>query len=322
MKEKITKYLIKTLIFWMLYFVILTFIFFLINLLLSTTIKQNFTVYSQIDSNVFVRYSHYIKSLFSGSLGQIYSYNVSASKGILHLYFNYFKWTFLFTIITFTISILIGNLLGIYLGFHFNKTNDFIINGILGVFAAIPVIIISILALSTSIFVGYPSQFINQPLLDLISLIVPCTILSFFTISIFAAKARKTTKEVISSEYYNFAKSLGFNKSQLFSRVIFKQLLISELQLVIPIYLMLMTISIAIERIFSIPGSSVFLTFAFKNAELNLVLFIFGFNLSILMLSKFIIDIILNVINPEQAKEKNYFVFMFPRKKVKPWTTK
>ncbi|AWX69525.1 ABC transporter permease subunit [[Mycoplasma] anseris] len=320
MKETVKHYFIRIISYIAIFLVAITFIFFAINILLQKQIDKTFAVASQIDKNLFSRFGLYLENLFTGNFGQIYASEIKHSSSIASLYFFHFKWTILFTLLTFILSLIIGNLLGVYSAFKYNKTSDLLINICISFFASVPLIIIAILSLSISFNVGYPSQFIYDAPLNIISLFVPILITSFSTISLFFLKARKTTKEVLSSNYYHFALSLGFSFKKTFWKIIFKQLLISELQVFVPFYLLLISSSIAIERIFSIPGQSIFISYAFLNAEINLVMFFFVVNLSILLISKFIFALILDYLNPEQKNltmNNFWFSFKTPKRRFK-----
>ncbi|ACF07471.1 oligopeptide transport system permease protein(OppB) [Metamycoplasma arthritidis] len=316
MKKATQKIAIRALIYIAIFIVAIFVVYFAINLLLTNQIKKNLAVSSQIESNLFSRFGVYLNNLIRGSAGQIYTSELSASgQSISSLYFNQFKWTILFTGLVFLISLIIGNVLGVYSGYKFNRWPDITINIIVIALATIPLILIAILALAFSYLFGYPSQFISEFPLSLQSLLVPILIMLFGTISLFMSRSRKITKEVISSNYYLFAKSFGMSKTALFRKVLFKKLLFNQLQAIVPFYIILLSSSIVIERIFSIPGQSIFVSYAFRYAEINLIMYFFFVNLLMLFLVKFIFSIILDYLNPEQKTEFANFVFVPRRKK-------
>ncbi|TPE56930.1 ABC transporter permease subunit [[Mycoplasma] falconis] len=291
----------KLAIYIVLLFLIISITFFAINFLVEPQIKKNIAVYENISPNYWNRYTEFLSNLFTFKSGKIYSQELaSANMSILQIYFYQFKWTLLFTILIFTFSLIIGNLLGVWSAYKFEKTPDFIINLIIGLLSVIPLIIIAIIALSSSLFLGYPSQFIFNPGLSFISLLVPIFIMMFGCISLFHARSRKAVREILKSEYYLFATSLGFSKIKLFNKVILKQLVINQLQIIVPYYLLLFTTSLAIERIFSIPGQSVFISYIFSKGEINMITFYFTFSFFVIMIFKYINDIILDKINPQQ----------------------
>ena len=280
-------------------------IFFAINILFQKQINKNLAVYTNIEKNLINRFFVWIKNFFT-NWGKIYNYEINLNnKTIFFLYFSQFKWTILLTSLIFICGLIIGNILGIYSGYNFNKSLDIISNIIIAFLTSLPIIIIAIFALLLSHKFKYPSQFINEFPLSFESLLVPILISSFGTISLYFSRSKKITKEVAISEYYLFAKSLGFSKKQLFQRVLLKKLIINEFQTLVPYYIFLFSLSLIIERIFSIPGQSIFLTYSFKYAEIDLILFFFTFNLIFLLFTKFIIANILDKLNPLQ---KRYYI--------------
>ena len=305
MKAKIKYIFIRLAIYLAIFIVATLLIFFIVNLLLQNQIKKTLAVYSQIESNLGLRFLHWLSRFFTAN-GKIYSSELNVTNSsISGLFFNQFKITLLFTGLIYIFSIILGNVLG-----------DITINIIVSFFAALPLIIIAIIALSTASLFGYPSQYLRE--YSFASLFVPIMVTSFGTISLFFVRARKTTKEVITSNYYIFAKSLGYNKSQLIRKILIKQLLINQLQAIIPFYIILLSTSIVIERIFSIPGQSIFLSYAFKNAEIDLIMFFFMFSLLVLLISKFVLATLLDYINPMQKSSYfNDFAFIKPRKEKK-----
>ncbi|TPR53398.1 ABC transporter permease subunit [Metamycoplasma neophronis] len=297
---------IKTVIvYFFILFIAITVVFFAINLLIQPQINKNIAVASQIPKNYWTRYTEFLGNFFTFQSGKIYSQELNAANmSIAALYFSQFKWTIAFTLFVFFIGFIIGNLLGIWTGYKYNKTSDFIVNIIVGIIATIPLVILTIIALSSSAFASYPSQFIYDAKYTFISLLIPSIITAFGAISLFHGRSRKIVKEVISSDYYLFGKSLGNSQIKLFKQYIFKNLIIGELQVIIPFYTLLFSTSLIVERIFSIPGQSTFLSYAFSKGEINLIMFYFTFSFFALIIVRFINDLILNKLNPAQATER------------------
>ncbi|AZG68790.1 ABC transporter permease subunit [Mycoplasma struthionis] len=303
-------------IYLLIFFIVLSITYFAINVLIEPQVKKNLAVSENIEKNLFIRYLNYLRDLITFKRQKIFSNELkNTNLSISILFFSQFKWTFLFTILIFFLSLIIGNLLGIFSAYKYNKTADFIINIIIGFIAVIPLIIIAVLALGFSETFGYPSQFLINNSLTFASLLVPITFTSFGTISLIHARARKVVKEILNSEYYLFALSLGQDKKRLFLKQVLKNLIISELQVLIPYYLLLFSISLVVERIFSIPGQSIFIAYAFSKAEINLIMFYFWFSFITILISRFIFSIVLDILNPVQKVNKS--LFFIKRKGVK-----
>ncbi|MBN4089530.1 ABC transporter permease subunit [Mycoplasma enhydrae] len=292
------------------FFAALIIIFFAINILVEPQIKKNLAVYSSIPKNYGSRLGIFFKNLFAFNPGKIYSYELySAESNILILYFKQFRWTILTSALIFSFSFVIGNVLGISSAYKFNKSYDITISVLASFFGALPLLIIAILALNNSSLFGYPSQFINNNKLSLISLLVPILISSFSTIAIFFSKSRKVTFESLKSNYYLFAKTQGQTKRQLLRKIIIKDVIASELNMFFMIYILLFTISILIERIFSIPGQSILISFAFKKGELDIIMFYFTFNFIFISILLVINSFIIKKLNPTIKKQSQLIPF-------------
>ncbi|AXE60750.1 peptide ABC transporter permease [[Mycoplasma] phocae] len=306
----------KIAIYFFILLIIISLVFFAINILIEPQIKKNIAVSSQIESNLWKRYLYFLGNLFSFQTGRIFSSELNnVNLSIFGLYLSQFKWTILFTILSFSIGFILGNVLGIWSAYKYNKSTDFIINLTVAAISTIPLIVLAIVALGTSTFLGYPSQFISNSKYLLISLLVPAIISAFGSISLFHARSRKITKNVMQSNYFEFAISLGNSRWKLFKSQIFKNLVIGELQAIVPFYLLLFSSSLVIERIFSIPGQSVFISYAFSKGEVNLIMFYFTFSFFTLIIFKWINQVILNILNPLQNIERR--IKWFNRKWVK-----
>ncbi|MCU4117233.1 ABC transporter permease subunit [Mycoplasma zalophi] len=292
------------------FFVILIIIFSLINVLIEPQVKKNISVYQQIPTNFSTRISIFFTNLFTFNPGKIYSYELSSSEpNILNLYLQQFKWTLLFTFLIFIFSFLLGNILGIYSAYKLNKIYDWVVSILISFLAALPILIVGVLSLVSSTFIGYPSQFIANNKLSYISLIVPILICSFPTIAIFFSKSRKITSETLNSNYYLFSKTLGINDFRLLKKIIIKDIILGQLNLFFTIYIFLFTSSLLIERIFSIPGQSILISFAFQKGEIDIIMFYFTFNFILLSFLLFINHLILLKLNPSLKQNNIYFSF-------------
>ncbi len=293
------KRLKTVIVYFFILFLTITIIFFAINLLIEPQIQKNFAVASQISKNYGTRYGEYLWNLITFSSGKIFSSELASNnQSIFVLYFSQFKYTIIFTVFIFLISLIIGNILGVWSAYKYNKAIDFIVNFTISFIVAIPLIIVAIIALTNASIFGYPSQYIFDKKFSLVSLLIPTLITSFATISLFHARSRKVTKEILISNYYLFSKTLGLSKTKLFNKNIFKNLLISQLQVILPFYILLFSTSLIIERVFSIPGQSIFLSYAFSKGEINLIMFYFTFSFFGLLVARIVNDLILSKLNP------------------------
>ncbi|MGX9357893.1 MULTISPECIES: ABC transporter permease subunit [unclassified Mycoplasma] len=313
MTTKIKINLFKNIAFYFfIFFISIVIIFFAINVLIEPQIKKNIAIYSQISHNYGARFKTFLTNLFTFNPGKIYSHELaSVENNILFLYLRQFRWTFLISLSVFIISFIVGNILGVFSAYKFNKSYDVITSIIISFLGSLPILIICILALSSADIFGYPSQFLNSKL-SFASLIVPILISSLPTVAIFFSKSRKKTFEIIKSDYYLFAKTYGMKKRDLLKKVVLKELLIGELNLFFVLYVLLFTITILVERIFSIPGQSLLISFAFRKGEVDIIMFYFIFNFILLSFLLLINKIAIIKLSP-----KNEFTSLLLFKKYK-----
>ncbi|QJR44306.1 ABC transporter permease [Mycoplasma miroungirhinis] len=286
-------------------------IFFILNILMQSKINQNLHNYNY-DKNIFLHFVNYIKNVFNGSFGIIYSQTIAKTQiSIPSLVFSYFGLSFIFTFVSFLLSLLIGNILGIISAKYLNKVVDKLFSMIINIFTSIPLIILMIILLVFSSALGYPSQYIISSKYTVFSILVPIFICFIGTINFFFFKARKAYLDYLNSEHYIFAKSLGFKYKVIFWKFILKELIISQIKYLFPVYITLITISLVIERIFNIPGQSVLISFAYNNAEVDILMFFFTFSLLIMTLLQSVFDVLINLLNPQQTLQNTSFTFWF-----------
>ncbi|WP_029905470.1 ABC transporter permease subunit [Mycoplasmopsis opalescens] len=306
-KKTFIKFITKISFYLFIFLISLIIIFFAINVLIEPQIKKNLSTFNNISSSYWVRFKIFSWNLITFNPGKIYSIELSTvEKNIFVLYVKQFKWSCLICLLIFIFSFMIGNILGIFSAHKLFTTYDTVINILISFLGSLPILIIAILALVNAPIFGYPSQFLNERLV-FVSLLVPILITSFPTMAIFFSKSRKKTIEILKSDYYLFSLSTGLSRTKLLNKIVLKELFISEINLFFVIYILLFTVSLLIERLFSIPGQSLLLSFAFSKGELDIIMFYFVFNFVLLSLILFINKIILFTMNPILREEKILF---------------
>ncbi|MBU4691061.1 ABC transporter permease subunit [Mycoplasma zalophi] len=271
---------------------------------MQSKIKQNTN--NNFEVNIFLNFINYIKNIFNGSFGQIYSETIAKTNvSIPYLFFSYFGLSLIFCLITFLFSLIIGNALGIISAKYINNVPDKLFTTIINIFTSIPLIILMIILLVFSSAWGFPSQYIINSKYTEFSIIVPIFICFIGTVNFFFFKSRKAYLDYVNSEHYTFAKALGFSYITIFKKFILKQLVISQVKYLFPIYTMLITISLVVERIFNIPGQSVLISFAYNRAEIDILMFFFTFSLIIMTVLQTLFDILINTLNPQQTLQQN-----------------
>lgn len=136
---------------------------------------------------------------------------------------------------------------------------------------------------------------VNKPF---VSSIMPTIALSVFTIANIARFTRSEMIEVLGSEYMQLAKSKGLNKKILIFRHALRNTLIQVVTVLAPLVVGLMTGSLVIEKMFSIPGIGQLLTMGIQVNDYNVIMacaFVYSVMYIVIML---VVDLLYGVIDP------------------------
>ena len=140
------------------------------------------------------------------------------------------------------------------------------------------------------------------------SSILPTIALCMFTIATIARFTRTEMLEVLGSDYMQLAESKGINGIRLLSKHALRNALIPIITVLAPLVVGLMTGSLVIEKIFSIPGIGSLLVTAIQSNDYNVIValaFIYSAMYIGIML---VVDVLYGIIDPRirLAKEDNH----------------
>lgn len=136
---------------------------------------------------------------------------------------------------------------------------------------------------------------VHQPF---ISSIMPTIALSVFTIANIARFTRSEMSEVLGSEYMQLAQSKGLSREILIFRHALRNTLIQVVTVLAPLVVGLMTGSLVIEKMFSIPGIGQLLTMGIQVNDYNVIMacaFVYSLMYIVVML---VVDLLYGVIDP------------------------
>lgn len=158
-----------------------------------------------------------------------------------------------------------------------------------------------VFALGLSYFLGFKLSWL--PMLysenaQFKSSIMPSIALSLFTLASIARFTRTEMLEVLGSDYMLLAESKGIYGSRLIIRHALRNSLIPIITVLAPLVVDLMTGSLVVEKIFSIPGVGSLLVTAIQSNDYNVVIalsFIYSAMYIGIML---VVDILYGVIDP------------------------
>lgn len=141
-----------------------------------------------------------------------------------------------------------------------------------------------------------PSIFMLQK--PFVSSIMPTIALSLFSIAQIARFTRSEMVDVLGSEYMLLAQSKGLSRPILIFRHALRNTLIPVITVMAPLIVGVMTGSLVIEKMFSIPGIGQLLTMGIQANDYNVVMacaFIYSLLYVVIM---FVVDLLYGVIDP------------------------
>lgn len=249
-----------------------------------------------LDKPVLIRFFNYIKNMLTGDFGV--SYTISKNTPIS---------TLLQTRLPISLrvggqAVLLGTIVGLVLGVIAAIKHNTIWDTITTIISVLGVSLPSyVFALGLSYYLGFKVTLF--PLLysaeaAFKSSVLPTIALCMFTIATIARFTRTEMLEVLGSDYMQLAESKGINGIRLLTRHALRNALIPIITVLAPLIVGLMTGSLVIEKIFSIPGIGSLLVTAIQSNDYNVIValaFIYSAMYIGIML---IVDILYGVVDP------------------------
>lgn len=249
-----------------------------------------------LNDPVLVQYARYVKNMFSGDFGV--SYNIATNVPVSQLLSTRLPVSLRLGAQAVIFGTVIGLLLGVLAALKHNTIWDTITTIISVIGVSLPSYVF---ALGLSYFIGFKMGWL--PLLyttdsPFKSSIMATIALSVFTIASIARFTRTELLEVLDSDYMLLAESKGISGPQLIIRHALRNALIPVITVLAPLVVSLMTGSLVIEKIFSIPGIGMLMVTAIQSNDYNVTItlaFIYSVMYIVIML---IVDILYGIIDP------------------------
>ncbi|MDF2822101.1 MAG: oppB [Clostridiales bacterium] len=249
-----------------------------------------------LDQPMVLRFINYIKAMLSGDFGV--SYTISKNTPITVLLESRLP----ISLIIGGQAVLIGTLIGLVLGIIAAIKHNTIFDTITTIISVLGVSLPSYVFAMTLIYtLGFKLKWLpllyqaNDPVS---STIMPTISLCMFTIATVARFTRTEMLEVLGSDYMLLAESKGISSFRLIFRHGLRNALIPIITVLAPLVVGLMTGSLVIEKLFSIPGIGSLLVTAIQSNDYNVIValsFIYSLMYIGIML---IVDILYGVIDP------------------------
>jgi len=249
-----------------------------------------------LDKPLYIQYFRYIHNLAKGDFGV--SYNISKDTPISQL----IKTRLPVSIYVGGMSVLFGAVIGLLLGIIAALKHNPFWDNLCTVISVLGVSVPSyVFALGLSYALGF--KFALLPMLytakaPFTSSIMPSIALSMFTLASIARFTRNEMLEVMDSDYMLLAESKGISGAPLIIRHTLRNALIPIITVLAPLVVDLMTGSLVVEKIFSIPGVGSLLVTAIQSNDYNVVIalsFIYSAMYIVVMLA---VDILYGIIDP------------------------
>ena len=262
------------------------------------TADQKAALYAKygLDQPVVVQFGRYVLNMLRGDFGV--SYKISKNTPIAQL-----------IAVRLPVSIAIGGyavalgaLVGLILGLIAALRRDTILDTLCTVISVIGVSVPSyVFALALSFQFGYkwhlfPMLYNTAEALN--SSVLPSVSLSMFTMASIARFTRTEMLEVMGSEYMLLAESKGISGGALIFRHALRNALIPIITVLAPLIVDLMTGSLVVEKIFSIPGVGSLLVNAIQSNDYNVVISLSFIYSALYIAIMLVVDILYGIIDP------------------------
>ena len=256
-----------------------------------------------LDKPLYIQYGRYVLNLLQGDFGL--SYNISKDTPISHLIKNRLP----VSISVGGMAVLLGAVVGLLLGIVAALKHNSFWDNLCTVISVLGVSVPSyVFALGLSYTFGFKLSWL--PMLyttkaPFVSSVMPSVALSMFTLASIAQFTRNEMLEVMDRDFMLLAESKGVSGAPLIVRHALRNALIPIITVLAPLIVDLMTGSLVVEKIFSIPGVGSLLVTAIQSNDYNVVIalsFIYSAMYIAIML---VVDILYGIIDPRIRLSKD-----------------
>lgn len=249
-----------------------------------------------LDQPMVVQFFRYVLNIFQGDFGV--SYKISKNTPISQL----IQTRLPVSVMVGGVAVVIGAIVGMLLGLLAALKHDTIWDTLATIISVIGVSVPSyVFALALSYTLGFqlqwfPMLFSTKDMMG--STVLPSVSLSMFTMASIARFTRSEMLEVLGSDYMLLAESKGISGGSLIFRHALRNALIPIITVLAPLIVDLMTGSLVVEKIFSIPGVGSLLVNAIQSNDYNVVISLSFIYSAMYILIMLVVDILYGVIDP------------------------
>ena len=260
---------------------------------LPPEIQANISAKYHLDKALYWQYTHYLKGLFRGYLGESYKYT---DRNITDILKDSLPVSIQLGIYALILAFLLGIPLGVFAAQKQDSWMDrsamiFSISGVsLPSFVIAPIVIL--------IF-AFHLKWMEPALWEgPLFYTLPAVVLGLRPASVIARLTRSSVLDVISSDFVRTARAKGLDESKVFYKHILKNAFLPVLTFSAPLIAGILTGSFIIEKIFAIPGLGQHFVNSVTNRDYPLILgtlLVYSF---LLILSNMIVDLLYAYFDP------------------------
>ena len=290
-------------------FLIVTISFFLIRLApggpfdrempVPAEVKKNIEKAYHLDEPLYMQYGRYVNNLLHGDLGPSFKYR---DYSVNQLIASGLPYSACIGFVALAISLPLGVIFGIYAAFHHNKKPDMLVMGIVFIGMLLPTFVTApLLIWAFAIKLALlPAGGISQGLLCYV-LPIFCLVLPLMASD--SRLMRASMIEVLESHFIRTAKAKGLSQWRILIGHGLKAGLMPVVTGLGPTIASIMTGSIVIEQIFSIPGIGRYFVLGALNRDYPLILGIVILYGSLLIFLNLLVDLLYAVLDPRVRYE-------------------
>lgn len=253
-----------------------------------------------LDRPVLVRYWDWLTSFLQGDLGESYSYHMPVADMLS----DKLPITFLLTMLSFLFTVVLSIPLGVLAGSVRNKVLDGFFTALDQVVMSIPAFFIGILAcflFGTVLRIFTPGNFVSYQQswsACLLYLVFPALSIAIPRIAMTVKMLRSSILDEQGKDYVRTARSRGSSRGAILSRHVLKNALIPVITFLAVSAAEIMTGTIIIEQVFTIPGVGRLLLASISNRDFPVVQAIVVILAAWIVLVNFVADLLYQLVDP------------------------
>lgn len=253
-----------------------------------------------LDGSVWVRYLNWLTAFLRGDMGISYSYRMPVAQ----MLGDKLPVTFLLSIMSFAMTVLISIPLGLLAGSAKSKAADVAIASANQMVMSVPSFFIGILAMyifgtvlrlfSTGNFVSWQ----ENPAACMSYLILPAASIAIPRIAMTVKLLRSSIQAELQKDYVRTARSRGANRREILLRHVLKNAMMPVITFLAVSAAEIMTGSIIIEQVFAIPGISRLLLASISGRDFPVVQAIVVILAAWIVVINFLADLMYHLVDP------------------------